>query len=913
MKLGGSQTRGPGEWLFGALLQSYPAGFRQRYAESMLAAFRTQRGEAEYAGPAGVARFWIEIGKDTLIGAARRQRHQRESQRRRAPGQARDSRGRREMETIWRDVAYASRQFVRKPLLTAAAVVTLGLGIGANTAIFSVVEALLFRQLPGATADGLVVIGSLREDFPFPIDVSFPDYREFRELDVFEGATAFAFDQTQLNAEGLAPQRALILYTTGNYFSLLGVDAALGRTFRPGEATEPAPGEVIVLSHTFWASRLGGDPAAVGRTIRLNDHSFTVVGVTAPSFQGTAGVLEMDAYVPIGAEYRLNPRREGRREDRERLDYRVIAKLRPGVELGQAKAAVLAAAERISQEYPETDEKFRATVFPEPATRLEMSAAVYLPQVASVFMIMVGLVLLIACANVANLLLAQALGRRKELAVRTALGAGQWRIVRQMLTESILLGLLGAAVGWGLTVWTTDIISSLRIATDVPIRIDVRPSASVFYFALAIAVLTGVVAGLVPSLHVARTNLHDSLKGGGRSSSGGRQRLRSVLVVSQVAVSLVLLVSAGLFVRSMSNFGTMDFGFETQNRGFFTVDTELGGYDDERSEIFFRDLMERVRQLPGLTRASRSLWVPIGVNQRFAQVFREDQVADPDSGAMVGMNRIGLDYFETIGTPLLEGRSFREHDRGDEPRVAVINDVMAESLWPNEEALGRHVRLGDVDGPLVEVVGVARHSTYNLPGETPPPMIYLAMGERHENTQVIHLQADRDAGALLSRAVSDVRDLDPDMPVFDVRTMETHIRDGKGALLTRLGGGLVGAFGMIGLALAAVGLYGVIAYWVGQRSQEIGVRMALGADSGRILIHVLGHGLMLTGIGVAIGLLAATALTGSFANLLVGVSARDPLTFAVISVGLIVIALMAAYVPARRATRVDPMMALRTD
>ncbi len=910
-------TRLASDWLgdraFRALLRAYPATFRQVYAEPMLEAFREQRREPEYAGLAGSARFWLEIARDTLVGAARRQRHQHGSPAGRAPREPRDLTGRREMETIWRDIAYASRQFARKPMLTATAVITLGLGIGANTAIFSVVEALLYRPLAGARADGLVVIGSLREDFPYPIDVSFPDYREFRALDVFDGATAFAFDRARLNAEGLTPQRVMIMYTTDNYFSLLGVDAGLGRTYRPDEVTAAPPGDVVVLSHSFWVSRLAADPAAVGRTLRLNDHSFTVIGVTRPDFQGTAGVLELDMYLPIGAEYRVNPRRDGRREERDASSYRVIARMRPGVEIGQAKAVVLAAAERIAQEYPETNGSFRATVFPEPATRLEMSAALYLPQVASVFMIMVGLVLLIACANVANLLLAQALGRRKELAVRTALGAGQWRIARQMLTESVLLGLLGAGVGWGLTLWATDIISALRIATDVPLRIDVRPSATVFYFAVVTALLTGVIAGLVPSLHVARANLHDALKEGGRGSSGGRQRLRSALVVSQVAVSLVLLVSAGLFVRSMSNFGTMDLGFETENRAFFTVDTTLGGYDDERSEIFFRDLMDRLRELPGVASASRSLWVPIGVNQRIAEVFREDEVADSDGGTILSMNRVGLDYFETMGTPLLRGRDFREDDRGDEPRVAVVNDVMAERFWPDEEALGRHVRLGAADGPLVEVVGVARVATYNLPGETPPPMIYLAMGERHESVQVVHLHAERDASALLARAVEDVRALDPEMPVFDARTMDTHIREGKGALLTRLGGGLVGAFGIIGLVLAAVGLYGVIAYWVGQRSEEIGIRMALGADAPRILVHVLRHGLILTSIGVAIGLLGASVLTGSFSNLLVGVSARDPLTFTVISVGLIVVALLAAYFPARRATRVDPMRALRSE
>lgn len=816
-----------------------------------------------------------------------------------------------------RDLQYALRTLRRRPGFALVAVATLALGIGATTAIFSVVNALLFRPLPVEAAAALVSVQVSQPGFTLggeevPIGISYPDYRDYRELEVFEDAIAFNSSVVQLRAGESAAERAFMMVVSPNYFSMLGVEAPLGRTFTPEELETAADANLVVLSSAFWRSRFAGDPDIVGQTVLLNGSAFRVVGVTPESFPGTGGPLILDGYVPITAWDVLQPQRRGAYEERGDPGYRMIARLRQGASLGEARAAADVRAAHLASEYPDTNAGTHVWVHPEPTTRLEPSASVYLPPVATVFMTLVSLVLLIACANVANLLLARAAGRQKEIAIRAALGSGRARIVRQMLTESLLLSLAGAAGGLLLAHWATRVLSSVRIASDLPIAFDVGLNYQVFYFALAVSLLTSIASGLVPSLHAARTNLHEALKVGGRTSgSAGRQRLRGLLVVSQVAVSLLLLISAGLFVRSMQNFSAMDLGFRTENHLMLTVDAGLRGLREQEGRLFFRTLLDRVRALPGVRSASLGTTVPIGMGQDGTRLYAEGRVASREEQQIsVFCSRVASDYFDTMGVPIVAGRPITRDDTEASRGVVVVNEVLAEQLWPGLDPLTQRLSVESQDGPFLDVVGVAKVHVYNLPGEDPWPFLYLPLAQSYRSLRTVHVHTEANPTALAATIRGEIQALDPDMPVFDVRSMENHLREGKAALMLKLGSGLAGAFGLIGLVLACIGLYGVMAYWVTQRVHEMGVRMALGASSGDILSMVLRHAGALTASGVALGLGAAFLLTRSLANLLVGVGPTDPLTYAGFSAILVLVAVLSAWLPAWRATRVDPMVAL---
>ena len=817
------------------------------------------------------------------------------------------------MGTLWQDLQYGARMLARNPGFTIIAVLTLALGIGANTAIFSVIYSLMFRPLAVKDAEQLVSIAVIQGD-SFPSQLSYPDYRDYGEMkEIFSGVIAHNLTLTQLSAEGGSPERTLFTVVSGNYFDVLGLEAVVGRTFSPEEREQMGAGNVIVLSHGFWQRRFAGDPNVAGTPVKLSGKPFTIIGVAPESFHGTMGMLVTDGYVPLTAGDSLSVEFRKSLEDRSDNGFRVIARLQPGVSLEQARAAVAVQAKRLEQEYPDSNKGVRALVHPEPMARMEPSAIQYLPPIASVFMTLVGLVLLIACANVAGLLLARATARQKEIAIRAALGAGRLRIVRQLLTESILLSLLGAASGLLVAKWATDVLSSIRMATFLPIRFDFSFNYVIFGFALLVAVGTGIVAGLVPALQASRIDLHEALKEGGRGSgAGSRQYARRLLVVAQVGVSLVLLICAGLFIRSMWNFSDKDLGFKRENRLLVSVSTGLAGYDEPRGRIFYRELLERVRSLPGVRSATTSGFVPIDVRNAGTNIFAEGRLAAPEEESRgVMFNTVNTDFFRTMGTPIVQGRPFTVDDTESSRGVAIVNEKMAETFWPGQNPIGRRISIKSPQGPWLEVVGVAKQGTYNLPGERPARYLYLPLEQNYSGMQILQVHAQADPMALLPAVREKVRELDAEMSLFDIKTMETHIRHGKGAVLFQLSSGIVGAFGVIGLVLAAIGLYGVMAYSVSQRTHEIGIRMALGATPGNILGMVLRQGLILTLVGVALGLLGAFALTRSFANLLVGVSPTDPLTFATIAVLLVAVTLVAAYVPARRATRVDPMVALR--
>jgi predicted permease len=546
--------------------------------------------------------------------------------------------------------------------------------------------------------------------------------------------------------------------------------------------------------------------------------------------------------------------------------------------------------------------------------RLEPGASAFLPPIAAIFMGLVSLVLLIACANVANLLLARAAGRRKEIALRAALGAGRWRIVRQLLTESLLLAVLGGGAGLLLAHWATGVIGSVRIASDLPFDFRFTPDYHVFGFALALAVLAGVVSGLVPAFQAARTDLNEALKEGGRGAGSGavRQWLRSSLVVAQVAVSLVLLVTAFLFVQSLWNMGSMDLGFRTENRLLLELDLSLRNYDEARGRIFYRDLLERLRALPGVRSATLAQYLPISLNNDSTKVIPEGQVETAGEPLRpMGYNVVQTDYFKTMGMPIVEGREFTPDDIREGRDVVIVNQVLAERLWPGQTPIGKRLSVTTDKGPFLEVVGVARKAIYNLPGERPRGFLYLPFSWRYDASQIIQIHTEGDPLERLPAVRNEIQSLDSELALFEVRSMEEHIRHGKGSMLLGVASGLAGSFGLIGMMLAAIGLYGVIAYSVSQRRHEIGIRMALGASPGGILRMVVSQCAALTFIGAGLGLAGALALTRTFGFLLVGVSPGDPWTLASVCLVLIGVAVLSTAVPAWRAMRVEPMVVLR--
>jgi putative ABC transport system permease protein len=674
----------------------------------------------------------------------------------------------------------------------------------------------------------------------------------------------------------------------------------------------------MVLDHAYWQNRFGGSPSVIGKTLSINDQPVTVIGVTPDSFHGTAGWVRTMAYIPFSTRDHLGLDFKDYLENRRARGWNVLARLRDGVGLEEARAAVTTMSAALEEEYPEINDQMRAYVFPEPQARLEPAAADYLPPVAAIFMVLVTLVLLIACANAANLLLARASERRREMALRSALGAGRARILRQLLTESLLISLAGGVTGLVMAYWAGYALSSIRVASDMPLRLDFSMDYSVFGYAFLVALAAGLISGLAPGIHAARTNIVDALKEGGRTGSGSaRQPLRSLLVAAQVAISLVLLVTTALFLQSMRNVTRTDPGFAMGNRVMLTVDTSLRNYEDEKGRAFFRDLLDRVRTLPGVRSAATARFIPLGFENSAYRIYVEGEgegLTEHEDTSQVFYNNVSPEYFTTLDIPILEGRALNERDLEDSLKVAVINQKMAEQFWPGEDPIGKRFSVEGPDGPFWEVVGVSKTGYYVIPGEPPTPFFYRPLEQSYRPQQTLFVHTRGEPTSLLPSIREEIRTLDPDMPVFDVRTLESHVKEGKAVILFHLPGMLVGAFAVIGAVLAALGLYGVIAYSVTQRSHEIGVRVALGASSASVIRLFLSKGVVLGAVGIGLGVVLAIAVTGSFGYLLVGISAKDPATYAGVSLVVMLVAMTACFIPARfRAARVDPVTALRDE
>jgi predicted permease len=819
------------------------------------------------------------------------------------------------METFWKDLRYAFRMLLKSPGFTLIAMLALGLGIGANTAIFSVFNGVLWRPLPVKDPQQLVILASNTPSFDFPLNLSYPDFQDYRQLKtVFSDVAAYSSTPVNFGADG-RPERAWCELVTGNYFSMLGVEAVRGRTFASDEGWVPGRDPIAVLSYKFWQKRFGGDPAIVGQTVQVNNHAFTVIGVAPENYRGAYYFLEPDFYIPLTTLGLLDPSQADDLNKRGASFLRLLGRLQPGVTSAQAMASAEPLDHRLAQEFPDSHKGMSLLVLPELKARPEPGlVAGFMSTAALVFMLLVGLVLLIACANVANLILARANGRRKEFATRTALGATRGRMIRQMLTETVLLSVFGGLLGLVFARWAASALMSVRIPTDIPLKLfDLRMDWRIFTFTFLAALLTGMIAGLVPSLQASRTDLADTLKAGGRSggASAGHHRFRNALVVAQVAVSLLLLACAGFFIRSLQNSAHVDMGFRVDHTLLMSMDVGLQGYSEERGQQFFKQLTERVRSLPGVRDAAIAAYIPMGTDNTLVNIYPEGQPIDDKSkmkSAFDDMVQPG--YFRTAGTAIIQGREFAESDSATAPHVAIINETFAKEIWPGEDPIGKIFRTKK-DGPPIQVVGLTRTGKYLFLYEKPQLYAYFPLAQNYSSGANLFVYTQDDPQRLLSAVRDQIRQLDAGLPVFSVTTMDEQVHYGKALFPARLGVMFVGTFGVLGLVLASVGVYGVVSFSVSQRTQEIGIRTALGAQRANVLGMILKQGMGMALIGTSVGIVLSFLLFRALGSMLYGVKSTDFVTLSAVSALLLFVAFVASCVPAVRATRVDPVVALR--
>jgi predicted permease len=864
------------------------------------------------------ARFHIEMRIDENIRRgmppedARRDAERRFGNLTRMKERGYEVRGGRWLETLWQDLRFGARMLLKNPGFTLIAITTLALGIGANTAIFTLVNAVFLQPLPVSEPARLMSVFGMDEKNP-QIDfstISWPNFKDYRDQnDVFTGMIAFQYVSLNFSG-GDEPQWLYGMIVTGNYFDLLGVKAAIGRTFVPEEDRTPGTHPVVVLSYSAWRRRFGGDPAIVGRAIKLNGLDYAVVGVAADRFKGTDVIGGVDCWVPMMMHDQVlnGVYREGF-NSRRALILSVIGRLKPGVTEQKAETAMRAIGRRLEQDYPKDNDKRNVTLIPLNQSPPQQRS-VYL-KVSGVLFAVVGLVLLIACANVANLLLAQAATRRKEISLRMALGAGRARLIRQLLTESLMLALAGSGVGLLLAVAGRDLLWAFRPpwigAGDLNLSFDPR----VLGFTLLISLLTGSIFGLAPALQASRVELITELKEKGSHAVRGHRwfSLRNLLVVGQVALSLVALIGAGLFLRSLSNAQRINPGFETEKLLVLSFDVGVQGYDKARGMEHYRRVVEKVEAIPGVISAAIASARPFALG--FVRtVFVEGQ--EPSGGGRGIMTIVGTvdpKYFETIGIPLVRGRNFTEADHENTPPVVVINEAMAKRFWPNQDAVGKRFRFFGNDVSQ-EVIGVVKDSTALNIGEAPRPVAYLSLLQDFPSWVTLHVRTAGDPSGLLATVRREVQALDRTMPLTTA-TISQLI--GRGLWGARMGAALLSVFGLLALILASVGIYGVLSFSVSQRTSEFGIRLALGARPSDVFRLVLGQTLTLVAAGTTIGITGGLIVTRMVTNLLYGVSAVDPMTFVGMPLLLLLVALLASYLPARRATKIDPMIALRCE
>lgn len=811
-------------------------------------------------------------------------------------------------ETLQQDLRYSLRTLWARPGFTLVVVITLALGIGANATIFTWIKAVLLAPLPDIQQpEELVEIwGDTRNNSA--LSLSYLDYKDFRDRNtVLSGLVAHQVLALNLGRGG-KPQRVWGAIVSGNYFDVLGVKAAIGRTFLPEEDLTPNSHPVVVIGYGLWQRRFGANPNIVGQTITLNEHDFTVIGVAPKEFGSSFAGIALDVWTPVMMkDYVARPHFS--LTDRGSRWLMMMGRLRPGTTVAQAQENIVTIAHQLAQSYPQTNEQMGAAVHS--LTRSPTSLKHSMEPALVVLMAAVAVVLLIACANVANLLLARATSRSKEIAVRLALGATRRRLLQQMLIESLLLASVGAASGLALAFWTARSFAAFVPPYGMSVSFDTRPDGAVVAFTLALSVITAILFGLAPALQASKPDLVGTLKDSTAGLGRGPRRvsLRQALIIVQVTLSTVALVSAGLFVRSLREANKANPGFDPKGVLLASFDPFLNGYDDNHGRAFYRHLVERVAALPGIQSVSLARRLPLTLSGiAFTPVVVDGYTPRADEDMRLNYETVGSNYFRTMRIPLLQGRDFDERDDGRTQGVVIISEAMAQRYWTNGDALGRQLKL---DKGWLKIVGIAKDVKYRSLSDSPQPFLYVPLLQDYRSNMILVARMSGDPEKMAHVVQATVASIDPQMPLFDIKTLEEHI--GLSLFLQRMAATLLSIFGLLALSLAAIGLYGVMAYVVSQRTHELGIRISIGAQKMDVFKLVLSQGLALTVIGVLGGLLVALAVTRLTSHLLYGVSATDPITFTLVALLLIGVALVATFFPAHRATRIDPMIALRHD
>ena len=818
------------------------------------------------------------------------------------------------MGNLVQDIRYAVRMLVKNPGFTAVAVLTLALGIGANTTIFSWVNSLLFKKSPVANSSQLVALSFHQPNSNAIPLFSYPDFKDIRD----QASSAVDVFGYYMGIDGLSDgahaDRIITNFVTGNYFTALGMKPALGRLILPSEGVESQSNPVLVLGYSYWQSRFGGSADVIGKQVRVNGHPLTIVGVAPKGFHGMLNELvDVQAYMPVNMQ-RIEV--EGLLTSRSARALFTLGRLKPGTSLPKATAVLNVVAYGLSEEYAKSDAgatiwtlpRKEATLnpFPQPGEYQQELMGMVL------FMALAALVLLLACFNVANILLVRATTREHEMTIRTALGASRSRLVRMLLAESLLLALFGCGAGLLMGTWGNAMLASIHIRADVPLTVNLSFDWHVAVYAISAAMLAALVMGVTPAFRAARANPGEALHEGGRSATARHHRLRSSLVVAQVAGSIVLLVIAGLFTRSLETAQQIELGFDPSHVVNFRLDPNEIGYNTQQGQEFYKTLLARVGVLPGVQSAAVAFTYPTGSYQDNEMIYVEGRVLPKGQAApRLSLSAITPGYFRTLGIPLVEGRPFTDADTGESHLVAVINQTMAKEFWPNQDPMGRQFRIDSESATPVQVVGIARDTKYSNIFEKPTPFCYLPLTQHYVFIETLIVRSVLPTDTVMREVEGQLHQLAPGLPAFDVQTMNQALDGPGGFYRFRFGAYLAAALGMLGLILATVGVYGVISYSTSQRTHEIGIRMALGARPGDIWRIVVREGLAILAFGISIGILAALGLSRVVAASLYGVSAHDPLTYLAVTGLIATVTLLACYVPARRAIRVDPMVALR--
>jgi putative ABC transport system permease protein len=809
---------------------------------------------------------------------------------------------------VIREVRYALRLLAKAPSFTLVAVLTLALGIAANTTVFSWISSTLLNPIPGVTrTSGFVtVMRGERSDHPTPPS-SYLDYRDLRDHNrSFAGLLAYHDDFMSLTGAG-KPERAYGALTSANYFDVLGVHPFLGRGFLPSE--EQPGAAVAVISYALWQTHFGRDFSVIGKTLRINLHPYRIIGVAPQKFQGCKSGLRSDIWIPLRMDRFVWG--SNRPEDRGTFWLNVLGRLRPEVTAAQAQAELNLLMQQIVERSPEAHQGTTNQISLDPLWRSPFGANVYFYKTLPMLLGLALVLLLLACANVANLLLVRSVGQRRELAIRLAVGATRAQLVRQLLVESLLLGLAGGAFAIAITFWTSRSLAGFVPPNTLPLTLDAHVDHRVLLVTLAASILAAMIFGILPALRSSSLPVQTVLKeeAGSVSMAFHKSRLSSGLVVAQVALSLILLICAGLFTRSLENAQHSDPGFEPSHMLVASYELSPAGYNSKTYVAFDRQLIAKLSALPGVQGVTLADFSPLSFTIHTDYLEVEGYLPQRHESMEISRAIVGPNYFHVIRTSLISGRDFTETDEPGSQPVAIVNQAFVDRYWPGQNAIGKRIR----DDDWLTVVGVARNAKYRLLTYPPEPVIYLPLYQTYRSTQdtVMHLRAFGDPEAMAFPVERAVHELNPDLPLFDVNPMKVTIQ--FGVIFQRISAVFAGSYGLLAMLLATVGIYGVVAYTTRQRTREIGIRMALGAEQGDIFRLVLGQGLRLAFVGLAIGVVLSFGLTRFLKSALYGVGATDALTFAAVALALTLVALAACYIPARRATRIEPTVALRCE